>query len=348
MIAIAGGTAFCFLAVVKSTGPELETHIDAVARLLHELTGGGEPSLVESMAQQHLATGGKRLRARLALETVAALGAEPARAIGWAAACEMAHNATLVHDDVQDGDRTRRGQPTVWACHGVPQAINVGDLMFMLPFLAVEHAEVSVAIRWQLCRLIASSTAAVIAGQAEELCLLPEGRLDWASYESAVVGKTGAFFRMPVEGAALAAGLDSREARQIGRPFEALGVIFQLQDDLLDLFGDKGREAPGGDLREGKISALVVEHVARNPGDRQPMLALLGCPRDQTKGVDVERAIGRFRDEGACDAVTARIRDLHAQVGASSELQAYPEVQALAIRWAELVVAPVAQLIEHS
>ena len=80
------------------------------------------------IVRQHLETGGKRLRARLALAATEALGHQRADAISWAAACELLHNATLIHDDVQDGDRVRRGEPTVWVRHGIPQAINAGEI----------------------------------------------------------------------------------------------------------------------------------------------------------------------------------------------------------------------------
>ena len=91
-----------------------------------------------AIAGEHLSTGGKRLRARLAMETGVRLGAEGKEILPWAAACELLHNATLVHDDLQDGDRVRRGQPTMWVKHGPAQAINAGDLMWVAPYLALE------------------------------------------------------------------------------------------------------------------------------------------------------------------------------------------------------------------
>ena len=92
-----------------------------------------------AIAGEHLSTGGKRLRARLAMETGVRLGAEGKEMVPWAAACELLHNATLVHDDLQDGDRVRRGHPTMWVKHGAAQAINAGDLMLM-PSCAVINA----------------------------------------------------------------------------------------------------------------------------------------------------------------------------------------------------------------
>ncbi|MCA9571733.1 MAG: polyprenyl synthetase family protein, partial [Myxococcales bacterium] len=99
-----------------------------VESLLLDLATGERFERLGVIAREHLATGGKRLRARLALATMQALGGDRREAVPWAAAAEMLHNATLVHDDLQDGDAVRRGHPAVWARHGANQAINVGDL----------------------------------------------------------------------------------------------------------------------------------------------------------------------------------------------------------------------------
>src|SRR5687767_11384745 len=101
-----------------------DPHLPAVEALMRELMepDAGDPA--GAIAAEHVATGGKRLRARLALAAADALGARAGDAVGWAAACELLHNATLLHDDIEDGDRARRGQPTAWVRHGVAQAIN--------------------------------------------------------------------------------------------------------------------------------------------------------------------------------------------------------------------------------
>ena len=270
-----------------------------VEALMARLAGGGRFERTGVMVQEHLSTGGKRMRARLSLAAAAALGASREAAAPWAAAVELLHNATLVHDDIQDGDLIRRGQPTVWVRHGVPQAINAGDLLLMLPFLALADLDAPGSVRWELSRALADHAARTVRGQSEELDLLPGGHLDRAAYSRSVRGKTGALFALPVEGAALVAGLSAAEAAALGEAFVELGVLFQLQDDVLDLYGDKGRGAPGADLKEGKVSALVVAHLERVPEDRAWLLNLLRAPRDLTPQREVEEAIRRFRASGA-------------------------------------------------
>ncbi len=313
-----------------------------VEALMVRLSGDGDAA--GAMVRGHLATGGKRLRARLALAALDVLGVGRERGIGWAAACELLHNATLVHDDLQDGDRTRRGHPTVWAQHGEAQAVSVGDLLLMLPFLALEHAEARPGVRWLLARALAEHAAAVARGQVEELQLAGAKELGWEAYRRAVAGKTSALFELPVEGAALLAGRAEADARDLAEAFCHLGVLFQLQDDVLDLYGDKGRERPGSDLREGKISALVVEHLALYPGDADGLRELLAAPRDATPDHEVDAAITRFREGGALEAVLRRIeQEAEASLGCPG-LRDEPGLRDLAGELVEVTLAPIGHL----
>lgn len=287
---------------------ELTDTLQAVEELMEALARGETSERTGEIVVEHLATGGKRLRARLALAAHVALGGAATKAVPWAAASELLHNATLVHDDLQDGDRLRRGRPTTWVAHGMAHAINAGDLMFMLPFLAVGKLEVSGELRARMCEVVASRAADVIRGQVAEYEMNRRGTAAWDEYMKAIEGKTSALFCMPVEGAALLAGRDADRARELAEPFRALGVLFQLQDDVLDLWGEKGRDARGADLYEGKVSALVVEHLALHPQDRAWLVGLLRLERDATPRDEVERAIERFERGGARARVIERIR----------------------------------------
>ena len=333
--------------VVTPASPDLPSlrsavHLDEVENLMRTLAAGSRLERAGVMVQEHLATGGKRIRARLALSAMEALGGRRIDALGWAAAVELLHNATLIHDDIQDGDRMRRGQPTTWVRHGVAQAINAGDLLLMLPFQALAHA--SLEVRWELCRLLSESACSIVRGQVEELGMLPTESLSLAAWRRVVEGKTGGLFSLPVEGAALLAGHAPEEAARIGAAFLPLGVLFQMQDDVLDLYGDKGREAPGADLREGKVSALVVLHLARCPEDSDWLLELLRTPREQTAQHDVDEAIARFRESGALADAQREILDLLSQVEGSPVLARYPTLRGVALQIAALAMQPIAHL----
>lgn len=285
------------------------TALAEVERAMHALL---VPSFVGSvlpeMVAPALTSGGKRMRARLALTAGAALGGEPASHRAWACACELMHNATLVHDDLQDGDETRRGQPTVWVRHGAAQAINVGDYLFMAAFRALDALVAVDAARagFALAQALAQGLGTVIEGQALE-CASADyyAKIAAFPYETMVRGKTAALFALPVYGSALLAGHAPNEARACSDAFAALGVLFQMQDDVLDLWGDKGRKLPAADLYEGKISCVVTAHLARRPQDAGWLGALLARPRNEVTAKEVEDALRAFTEAGTREAVLA-------------------------------------------
>ncbi len=308
---------------------------------MSRLAGEAGGETVGSIVRGHLATGGKRLRARLALAALEALDQPRTAGVAWAAACELLHNATLVHDDLQDGDRVRRGHPTVWAVHGAAQAVNAGDLLLMLPYLALEHLDTPPGRRWTLARSIAGHATAAVRGQAAEPALDPCGGAGWEEYRAVAEGKTGALFQLPVEGAALLAGRSPEESRRLASAFRTLGVLFQLQDDVLDVFGEKGRDAPGSDLREGKASALVVEHLTLHPEDGPWLRSLLAAPRHETPQAEVERAVERFRAGGALGRVLGRIDAAAEEALRAPGLSGEPGLRRLAAELAAAALQPI-------
>jgi geranylgeranyl diphosphate synthase type I len=324
--------------------PDAVGSIDRVEALLWRLAAGSRLDRLGAIVEEHLQSGGRRIRARLAIGACEALGVTEPRAVVWAAACELLHNASLVHDDIQDGDTLRRGRPTTWARHGVAQAINAGDLLLMLPFSVLRHLDGSDAERWQLSLATSTYAETTVRGQASEIELRRTWRLDWDSYHRAVEGKTAALFALPVHGAAVLAGR-AAEAPVLAEPFAALGVLFQLQDDVVDLYGDKGRGEQGADLREGKISALVVEHLRLVPTDRDRLISLLEAPRDRTTEADIAWAASRFEASGALVAVLGRIRQIAERVSRAPELAGEPALAAVAAKLLALSLAPIGHLL---
>lgn len=309
----------------------LSEPLDRVEALMVRLAAGTHLDRCGAMVVQHLTTGGKRLRARLALAAVDALGGTDRDAIAWAAACELLHNASLVHDDVQDGDRVRRGSPTLWARHGMAQAINAGDLLLMLPTLALDHCDAPGGVRWELSRTLADYAAETVRGQCLEMSLLAHRRLRWVDYERAASGKTAGFFALPVAGAAAIAELPRERARALAQCFANIGLVFQIQDDIIDLFGDKQREAPGADLREGKVSALVCQHLELYPEEEDWWLDLLETPRDETTDRQVEQARRRFLDGGALEELLERVYALSSSAYDHPVLREVPALHQVAI-----------------
>jgi len=315
-------------------------------QLMYKLVNRMVSNHAKQMLLQHLSTGGKRIRARLALATIEALGGERSQAVAWAAAVELLHNASLIHDDIQDGDRMRRGEPTLWARHGMAQAINAGDILLMLPFLAINEVNASALVRSQLSVLLARRAADTVSGQIEELEMLSEQRLSFAEYVATVRKKTGELLALSVEGAVVIAGRDPEEARAIAESFIDLGTLFQLQDDILDLYGDKGRGHVGSDLYEGKVSGLVVAHLSLHPEDCRWLIDLLKKEGDKTPIVEVEQAIEKFRKKGALDHVLSFIMQIIERLNRATSLRDEPELHRLAIELSNRALKPIRHVID--
>lgn len=276
--------------------PATRSLIDDVVK-----TSAGASRLAD-MTEYHLDTGGKRLRAMLPLIVADELGVDVQTVVPFAAACEMLHNATLVHDDLQDGDVVRRGRPTVWKKYGEAQAINVGDAMFYYTVLLAQRLDAPSDVRDRLIERILLETLRVIEGQALEFDLQERDRVALGDYLQMVEGKTSGLFALPLAGAAILCRLDEQTVQACAEAARDLGVLFQIQDDVLDLYADKGREARGNDVREGKRSALAVHalSVADDP-TRVWLSEVLDRPREETTSEDVDAVIRHFRESGSLD-----------------------------------------------
>jgi geranylgeranyl pyrophosphate synthase len=325
-----------------------QSQVAPMLALLEEVVRGAtdhDSSLVE-MCSYHLGSGGKRLRAILPLSVADALGTDPARLLPFGAACEMLHNATLVHDDLQDGDTLRRGRETVWHRYGAPQAINLGDAMFYYTLLLLERLQVPAARRRAIVDRTLRDTLRVIDGQEREIALGRAAVPTLESYFAMVTGKTSGLFALPMAGAAALCGASELVVRALGSAAEHLGVLFQIQDDLLDLYGPKGRDAPGNDIREGKRSVLVVHtllHAA--PREAARLREILDRDRQSTTGAEVKEAMALFERHGAPGFAVhemAQRRERATQAVGAGE---HPALVALVDAVAELLLEPIAPVI---
>jgi geranylgeranyl pyrophosphate synthase len=303
-----------------------------------ELAGDRAADPGAKMVQEHLDTGGKRLRARLALAACQALGGHAEDAIDWAAAVELLHNASLIHDDLQDGDRTRRGQPALWTRYGAAQAINTGDLLLMLPFRALGRypAEAQVA----LVQILAEYAESTARGQIRELALTASADEGWGEYFGAVSGKTGTLFALPVRGAAELAGLMTDQAAELASALSSIGVLYQLQDDLLDLFDAKGRRQKGSDIYEGRLTAVVLTHLDIYPDEAPALFEVLSKPRSATETHEVDHWIARFIEGGAAAQLLSRIELLAEQLLGSDSLNRTAGIHEMASELVAHILAP--------
>lgn len=245
---------------------ERERYLEIVEEALAEAfdgCGGRPAELVEAM-RYAVGAGGKRIRPLVCLASAVAAGGRAEDARRPAAAIELLHNYTLVHDDLpaMDNDATRRGKPSVWAKYGEANAILAGDALQALAFETAAGAPRNAAA------IVASLGAAgvgVVAGQVEDLKrdgrgVLPEGSVDFV-YER----KTAALFVAAAEMGALAGGGSEADVASLKSFALNLGLAFQYEDDLLDGDSPYSREKTEALVRETTDAALAA--LGRLSGD---------------------------------------------------------------------------------
>ncbi|KAK1182388.1 polyprenyl synthetase family protein [Streptomyces sp. NBS 14/10] len=202
---------------------------------------------------------GKGLRGALVLGGAQALGATPGRALGAAAAVELVHNFSVLHDDVMDQDATRRGRPTAWTVFGSAQALLAGDALLVLAMeeLASSPSPVrhSTSAR-ELCRALLE----LVAGQSSDLAFEERADVDLEECLAMAAGKTAALFAGACGLGALAADGGPAQVEALRGFGHHLGLAFQLVDDLLGIWGDtRATGKPvGADLHRRKKSLPVV------------------------------------------------------------------------------------------
>ncbi|MBM3146159.1 MAG: polyprenyl synthetase family protein [Chloroflexi bacterium] len=205
---------------------------------------------------------GKRIRPLLALLSTASAGGEWGNALPAAAAVELVHNFSLIHDDIEDNSPLRRGRPTVWKLWGIAQAINTGDTMFTLAHLAVMRLKETTtpAIALRATHLLQQACLHLTQGQYLDIAY--ENKTDMAieDYWPMVSGKTGALLAACTELGALVAGADDHTLTAYRRFGRDLGLAFQSLDDYLGIWGDAEQtgKSVASDLVERKKSLPVL------------------------------------------------------------------------------------------
>jgi geranylgeranyl pyrophosphate synthase len=249
------------LAAIRET-PGLEQYLDDLEARLTDAVEA-HPGLVAEVGGEALSAGGKRLRPLLVF-----LAARPGQTpLAAGAAVELVHMATLVHDDLIDRARYRRGRESAWASHGPGAACAAGDYLFARAFAELAATGDEAAVR-----CLANATLALARGEALQRAQTHDPETSVESYLERCALKTGKLF----EAACL---LGSGGDRGLGEFGLALGVAFQIADDILDCTGEtiETGKIAGTDLREG-TPTLPLILAARK--DATVRLALAGGPLD--------------------------------------------------------------------
>jgi len=208
-------------------------------------------------------------RAKLAIACAGELGVADTGALTLAAACELVHQASVVHDDVQDQAPLRRGQMSVGARFGTPVAICVGDYLLMAAFRTLAEAPHDAA----LTRLFSSCVSDMAAGQAEGFNPMLWSTITLTRYVSLIEAKAGAMIALPVEAAAMLGGLGADDVLRARQFACAMGVAYQITDDIADV---------ALDLVRGELNGVLVQAVCCGDPERGNSLRMaLTCAAEQ-------------------------------------------------------------------
>ncbi len=218
---------------------------------------------------------GKRLRSRLLLHVVASEGARLEDGLDAAAAVEILHNYSLVHDDIEDGDAVRHGRETVWSRYGSAHGINTGDTMCAISYLTLLEGAWPPARIAEMTRRLHGANLAMCAGQARDLAFERLDTVTEDEYLAMIDGKTAALFAVACELGALAAGCDATRAGEYATLGRAFGRAFQLQDDALGVWGLSGAtgKPSGADLARRKWSYPIVWALGQPPSAERTIVA---------------------------------------------------------------------------
>jgi geranylgeranyl diphosphate synthase type I len=288
--------------------PAVEQDMQSLLHL-HNSIGPDETDPFYGMMQYHLGwvnaklhpdneNTGKRIRPVLCLLSCAAAGGDWQKAVPAGAAVELLHNFTLIHDDIQDNSFTRRGRQTVWQLWGMPQAINSGDGMFAVAFLALGNLEARSTppnVQLDALRRFGKTCLHLTYGQYMDMDFERRKSVTVDEYLEMITGKTAALLGLCAELGAMIAGADPTTIEHYRQFGQDLGLAFQVKDDILGIWGDENKigKSAASDIITRKKTLPVLFGIAQS----QKLRAIYNQP--QNGDGDVEQIVSLLDDVGA-------------------------------------------------
>ena len=285
---------------------------DRLAAALSDEMGAVNTLIRERMASEHapripevtahlVEAGGKRLRPMLTLATARLCGYPGPYHVHLAATVEFIHTATLLHDDVVDESAQRRGRPTANLLWDNKSSVLVGDYLFARSFqLMVETGNLRVL------DILSNAAATIAEGEVLQLSAAQDLRTDEDIYLKVVRGKTAALFSAATEVGGVIAGVNEAQVQALFDYGDALGIAFQIVDDLLDYQGDAkatGKNV-GDDFRERKLTLPVIKAVAMADAEERAFWERVIEKGRQGEG-DLDHALGLLHKHGTLAATRA-------------------------------------------
>ena len=272
--------------------------MEAVSATIRERMASRAAPRIPEVTAHLVEAGGKRLRPLLTLAAARMLGYEGRDDVRLAATVEFIHTATLLHDDVVDESRQRRGRPTANLLWDNQSSVLVGDYLFARAFeLMVETGSLRVL------GILSRAAATIAEGEVLQLTAARNLATDEGVYLEVVRGKTAALFAAACEAGGVIAGGTEAQVEALRTYGDALGVAFQIADDLLDYAGDPAAtgKAVGDDFREGKLTLPLIKAVAQADAGERAFFSRT-IERGRREEGDLDRALAILDRHGAIEA----------------------------------------------
>ncbi len=278
----------------------LEGDLAQVGALIRERMASEAAPRIPQVTAHLIEAGGKRLRPMLVLAAARLMGHEGPFHIHLAVAVEFIHTATLLHDDVVDDSKQRRGRPTANLLWDNMSSVLVGDYLFARAFqLMVEPGNLRVL------DILANAAATIAEGEVLQLVASRDLRTTEDTYLRIIRGKTAALFAAATQAGGVIAGADAAQEEALRDYGDALGIAFQIIDDLLDIDGTEAiGKNRGDDLREGKLTLPVIRAISAADEEERIFWART-VGRGQVGPEDVERARAILERHGALASARA-------------------------------------------
>ena len=316
----------------------LADEMEAVDALIRERMASQHAPRIPEVTAHLIGAGGKRLRPMLTLASARLMGYSGPWHVHLAATVEFIHTATLLHDDVVDESRQRRGRPTANLLWDNKSSVLVGDYLFARSFqLMVEPGNM------RTLEILANASATIAEGEVLQLTAAQDLATDEGVYLQVVRGKTAALFSAATEVGGVIAGGSADQVRALFDYGDALGIAFQIVDDLLDYGGatDTIGKNVGDDFRERKLTLPVIKAVARATPEERAFWARTIEAGDQREG-DLDHALSLLARHGAMEAARRDALDHAARARAALEVLPQHPIRDLLSDLAEFVVSRVA------
>lgn len=248
-----------------------EKMLDQVENYLAQMEMPAEPELLYTPISYSMQGGGKRLRPVLLMLTYSLFADDYQRALPAAAAIEVFHNFTLLHDDIMDNALLRRGKPSVYAKWGKNVAILSGDAMMIEAYRLLGRTQTDNLS--PILSVFSQTALEVCEGQQYDMDFETKQKVSVVEYMRMIELKTSVLLAGAVVIGAMLGGASEEDCKALRRFAIELGLAFQLQDDLLDSYGDERLgKAIGGDILEGKKTYLMITAMSRADEEQREVL----------------------------------------------------------------------------